>query len=376
MKKSVLAMAVLGAMSVSAMAANVTVYGVVDTGLNYSHVEATGVAATSDFQMKSGQQAGSRWGLKGSEVLAEGYKAGFTLEGGIDSDTGAMGQNGRLFGREANIYVVTPYGEFAMGRVGGVGGGSGSYALVGKTNAFGTTWGSYATNASQYMICADRHDNMITYRSPKMSGLQLTMQYSLNAGSKDGDKTYSAGMTEGSPSANRYLGFGATYANGPLFAVMTVDSMNYGNVVAHYEDNSLAVTLGGSYDFGVMKAYLGAQVFESAARATLNGKFGQVKGAQTGSLTLMDGYGLTVSADVPAFGGTAKVAFGYTDAEESNDSAKTLERVGMTMGYQYKLSKSTNVYAAASWMKNTYEDTSKEVELEAVEVLAGIRHNF
>ena len=39
MKKTFVAAAVLGALAGSAFAADVTLYGVIDTGLNYSHVD-------------------------------------------------------------------------------------------------------------------------------------------------------------------------------------------------------------------------------------------------------------------------------------------------------------------------------------------------
>ena len=40
MKKTLAAVAVLGAFAGSAIAADVTLYGIVDMGLNYSHVDA------------------------------------------------------------------------------------------------------------------------------------------------------------------------------------------------------------------------------------------------------------------------------------------------------------------------------------------------
>ena len=61
MKKTLAAVAVLGAFAGSAIAADVTLYGVVDLGLNYSHVDMDGVGDDLDtFEMKSGQQSGAR----------------------------------------------------------------------------------------------------------------------------------------------------------------------------------------------------------------------------------------------------------------------------------------------------------------------------
>ena len=82
-KKSLAAVALLGAFAGSAFAADVTLYGVVDEGFLYTHKDAdkTGVDAVDKLELKSGIQAGSRWGLKGTEDLglASSSKAVSTL---------------------------------------------------------------------------------------------------------------------------------------------------------------------------------------------------------------------------------------------------------------------------------------------------------
>ena len=120
MKKTLIAVAALSAMAASAMAANVTVYGVVDTGLQYQHVKdklsALGESAsesTNKFAMAAGQNSGSRVGFKGVEDFGNGAKVGFILENGFNSDDGKLGQGGRLFGREANLYVMTDFGTLS-----------------------------------------------------------------------------------------------------------------------------------------------------------------------------------------------------------------------------------------------------------------------
>ena len=65
MKKSLIALAVLGASSVAFAASNVTLYGVLDAGAVVSKVKHN----TTKVQMKSGFDSGSRWGLKGVEEL-------------------------------------------------------------------------------------------------------------------------------------------------------------------------------------------------------------------------------------------------------------------------------------------------------------------
>ena len=89
MKKQMIAMAVAGAFAGSAFAANVDLYGVIDTGLVYSQTEFGGsvdLADTHSFTMDNGVNAGSRFGLKGTEDLGDGYSVSFQLENGFDSD--------------------------------------------------------------------------------------------------------------------------------------------------------------------------------------------------------------------------------------------------------------------------------------------------
>lgn len=100
MKKTLAAAAVLGAFAGSALAADVTLYGVVDLGLQYTHSDPdTAAGATDKLQMASGSEAGPRFGLKGVEQLGNGVEVGFVLENGFSADTGALGNNNRLFGR-------------------------------------------------------------------------------------------------------------------------------------------------------------------------------------------------------------------------------------------------------------------------------------
>ncbi len=91
----------------------VTLYGLVDDGLNFTS-NASGHTA---YQMVSGDTVGSRWGLKGTEDLGGGIKSVFRLESGFDSNNGKLGQGGLLFGRVAYIGVTSEqYGTLTMGR--------------------------------------------------------------------------------------------------------------------------------------------------------------------------------------------------------------------------------------------------------------------
>ena len=63
MQKKLIAVAVLGAcVAGSALAANVDVYGRIDTGLSYVHEKIGDQAGTDKLSMDSGLSSGNRWG--------------------------------------------------------------------------------------------------------------------------------------------------------------------------------------------------------------------------------------------------------------------------------------------------------------------------
>lgn len=109
MKKTLAALAVLGAFAGSAAAADVTLYGVVDYGFLYNYTDKQAANGTSTdentLKLQSGVDAGSRWGVKGTEDLGNGLKVGFQLESGFNADDGTLSKYGdkqnRLFGRQA-----------------------------------------------------------------------------------------------------------------------------------------------------------------------------------------------------------------------------------------------------------------------------------
>ena len=135
-KKTIL-VAALGAISAGAYAADVELYGVVDTGLKYTHEKwqeksAAGKYTEKDqsFTMESGTNSATRFGLRGSEDLGNGLKVGFKLENGFSSDTGALGEN-RIFGREASVNVSGDFGTVYAGRMGILRSDTGSVGFYG-----------------------------------------------------------------------------------------------------------------------------------------------------------------------------------------------------------------------------------------------------
>ncbi|MFJ1259420.1 porin [Cupriavidus sp. CuC1] len=103
MKKSLFALAALGAFAGSAQAqSSVTLYGVADATVGFtSNLAKPGGGSGNTFSVGSGGLSGSRWGLRGVEEISSDLSAIFALENGFSLDTGTMSQGGRLFGRQA-----------------------------------------------------------------------------------------------------------------------------------------------------------------------------------------------------------------------------------------------------------------------------------
>ena len=118
MKQSLLALAALSAFAGMAHAqSSVTLYGIIDQGINLITNVRTAAGSAHLYNMSSGVMQGSRWGLRGVEDLGGGLKAIVTLENGFDLGSGALGQGGLLFGRQAYLGLSGPeFGALTLGR--------------------------------------------------------------------------------------------------------------------------------------------------------------------------------------------------------------------------------------------------------------------
>ncbi|WP_454711810.1 porin [Cupriavidus nantongensis] len=96
-------------------AQSVTLYGVVDTGVEF--VNRIGAAHDNVVRMPNlSGTVPSRWGLRGTEDLGGGLKSLFVLESGFAPDSGGANQGGRLFGRQAFVGLSGQWGQLSFGR--------------------------------------------------------------------------------------------------------------------------------------------------------------------------------------------------------------------------------------------------------------------
>ena len=390
MKKTLAAVAVLGAFAGSALAADVQLYGIVDTGLQYVHGDTDSTSANSDFDsfsMESGMASGSRFGFKGTEDLGNGLTVGFILEDGIKSDTGV--DDDVLFNRESSLFLQGGFGKVAFGRIGSFNGGVSSWAKYGVMSVFGTSWGDYSAQAGTWAMGAGMWNNMIAYETPSFAGFKVFAQYGMGNQLKDNDDKLVGDENEST--SDRYYAIGASYNNGPLSLYFAVDSINYasagtGKDIDPNGDDSLTVTFGGNYDFEVVKLYAGAQYFDEIKLSKMKGVIQDVELFNNDTsifASRMKGWSLGVSAGIPAAGGTVMVGAAYLDAEAADSVAAghkddELSRWIISAGYDYPFSKRTDVYGVVTYNQDNLKFTGDYADQDPYMfgVMVGLRHRF
>lgn len=373
-KKTLAAVAVLGAFAGSAFAANVTMYGIIDTGLGYTSTDKGYGEDVNTFQMRAGQNSSNRFGVKGEEDLGNGVKVGFVLENGFNSDDGTFNNGDRLFDREALLYVNGTFGELGMGRQGELASGNGRYGLFGgKVSPFSTAWADIGGH--KYVMGAGfgRMDNTVTYKTPTFAGFNVLAQYSFKK-----DSVKDTGR-EGSSDVNRQYALGASFTAGDLYLTGIVTQTNVESLGQKDVEDPLTISLGGNYNFGVAKLYVAGQYFKDSNIAVPALQDKQISKTSKTFGVQYNGYGMTVGADVPAFGGTAKALVGYMNAEDQAEKdAHDMQRYVFSVGYEYPLSKRTLVYGGAGYTMDSYDKADKGVDDKAsmVAVSAGLVHKF
>jgi predicted porin len=360
MKKSLLALAVLGAFAGAASAqTNVTIYGIADVGVQYSKPEVNGVGENTTG-LTSGIRNGSRLGFKGSEDLGGGLSAIFTLENGFNLDDGTLAQGGRLFGRQAWVGLQGGFGALKLGRQ-----NTPIHNALDSIDPFGTGLAGNIENNFNGGLNGDvRMDNTINYSLPT------------NLGGFYGEFAYGFGEVAGDNSANRKIGLSVGYANGPIKAVLSYHNVD-GATDAAEDDRT--VMLGGTYDFGVAKAHAAFANNKGAGASTFGGVAQDLATAVTGAgfalpadLKSRD-YMLGVSAPVGA--GTVMASWTRKDFRDLPAGAEA-EVDYFAVGYAHNLSKRTNVYTSLARGDGETDGIAPAQEVKSTVFNVGLQHRF
>ncbi len=329
MKKSLLALAVLGAFAGAASAqSSVTIYGLLDQSVQRTNGGtapndgAVQGAAGRAYNLRASSQ--SRLGFRGNEDLGGGLSAQFQIEHRFDPDTGNTVAGSPFWqGRSYLQLTSSTLGSFYAGRdympsfwiqlradpFGNDGiGRSGSATLLGGYSALDPSQPG-AANATSVNV---RPSNSIGYKTPNFQGFTAQI----------------AGSASESNGTGRQYGANAEYLQGPIWAGVGYDRRT--RAPAAQNDNQV-VNIGAAYDFGFIRP--GA--YYARSETGLNGN----NRARVWSLF----------ATAPLAGGKVKVA--YTDLDVRTAAAANPDRTKLGLGYDYPLSKRTNLYADFGYAK-------------------------
>lgn len=320
MKIELLALGALTAFAVTAQAqTNVTVYGLIDNGIEYtSNANATKNGLT---RLQSGGMNTSRIGFRGTEDLGGGLKAVFQLESGIKTDTGELDSAGLIFGRQANVGLEGNFGRVVAGKS-----YSTTYDFILPFDPMGYAPDfSWATSAG---ATGGRKDGMLT-------AVNNVIKYQGQFGDFKLGASYGFGETAGNTSDSAKYAFGFAYGSGPFGLAATYDQVN-GTVAANGDfDKAKSAHFGGTYKLSdsvkLFAAYRGYKktLASNAADLRSNTYWGGVGYQVTPALTLTGAVYYQDIKNVPS----------GADADPSL----------YVLRAKYGLSKRTDLYAAVAY---------------------------
>lgn len=357
MKKSLLALAVLGAFAGAASAqSSVTLYGIID--VNYQYTDFKRDAAATVSGINSGHRNGSRLGVRGSESLGGGLNAIFQIENGFSADTGQAGQGGRLFGRQAYAGLSGGFGAVVAGRLATFSSGTGAFDLFGDVDPFYTGFGLASLGSTFSSAASLRADNTIAYRTPNISGFQGGVGYSFRL---DGAEA------AGSGNNNRAIISGATYRVGPIVASITYDRVKFANATPQPQDQS-HLQIGAKYNFGI--AWLHAAYAKEDNQRALS-----VSNTTNGA----DASAWMIGTTIP-FGPTgSNILASYQKRDGKRVGTDERDRRVMGIGYEYAFSRRTLVHVTFADSKGSQSlavGTAATDAFNRRELTLGMTHFF
>lgn len=305
-------------------ASSLQLYGRIDTS-----VQVGNAGGQSVTRLDSSNVTPSVWGVIGKESLGGGYSAIFKLENGFNPTTGSIAGSGALFGREAWVGLVGPFGQAQAG--------------VNYTPIFTTLvtysqgllwtlgWGNAANNF--FYLPSARTSNSIRYVSPFLGGFQLRASYARGAnGTASEPGTF--GDTTSVGIAYRWSGLALdiNYLQQVAPRTVPVTAATSTGVGTYW-------MAGGSYDFGWIKPAFLLQLHR--------GGFGTVANTTTLQNPDNDFYELSLLIHAPG-PGALLVDFGqYRQLGFSAGDATSF-----ALRYDYPLSARTGLYVGIGHVRN------------------------
>jgi GBP family porin len=326
----------------------------------------------SQFGMASGQQSGSRWGLKGVEDLGNGLSANFVYESAVTATTGAS----TGFARQSTLGLVSKsWGALDLGRR--TAPSTQAFSGIDPFSAgFGTAAATTTIGTNFYRL-----SNMVMYTTPRMSGFSGSVGYSFDTGLSLNTPALTGVNAYGTGYKSRAVSVGLRYANGPILLAGTFDNFQApaSRTARAAPTNVKMWALGGTYDFKVVKVHA---AYSQSIDGVLNNTSTITSissGGDTNSNSALQFYpgsrtnSWMVGLSAPV--GAAGRVFGSVQQKLPGGVLKQLNtgnELGASIGYTYAMSKRTNVYAYYSYLNNAAMVSGAQVNTIGL----GLRHLF
>ena len=359
------AVALLGAAPALAQS-GVSVYGVIDIAVAQRQLAGQDAVRNVD----SGLMETSHIGFRGSEDLGSGLRANFDLSSFIRPETGepTRGIPGEAFwSRAAWVGLSGDWGSLRLGRM-----STQNFINTMRFNPFGPAAGlnptflhAYIGSAAQPMTTGSGAtdsgwNNSLAYATPNLSGFTLQLQAAPSEGGTAG-KRLGASVAYGAPGQ-------------PLAAALSYDRTEHATLTFPLAIPTLPGALppftgtdfetwqlGASWDFGAAKLFgqvVDTQIDGSRAGPPPVGKTIELRTWQLG-------------LSVPIGAGSLLASAARTERELnfSGLGAEDQARTTVSVGYDYNLSKRTDLYAVVMSDRVTKLDSGTTAAL-------GMRHRF
>jgi predicted porin len=346
--------------------AGTSLYGLLDVYASRAKGAPGGVRAGKQTltRIESGGLTTSRFGIHGSEDLGRGLTAAFELSAFLRLDTGAVGRSDAIgaiaadpfWARESSLAVASS--SFGRIRVGSF--GTPMFAQSLGASAFGASTGFAPINLLTFigsdLSGGTTWSNQIAYDSPIWGGLAFTAAVSASEG-QGGHNT----------------GARAAWSAGPAAV-----SLAWQNV----RKNPLSFADGTSFDDTKAWQLVGAYEFESVK---LFAHLGRIKNDGTELVRQRVRYAIGGFSATLALDGRSSVMVAYgrrstKDAvlpEADAEIGGNLQREVISLGYDYFLSRRTDVYAVMMLDRTeTLTLPGKMIGASGTKLGLGIRRRF
>ena len=325
---------------------SVELYGSVDGGIGYLHNVAApdGSPVSNQIRFTNGLLHGNRWGFRGSEDLGGGLNAIFLLENGFDLGAGTLNQGGREFGRQAFMGLTdNKLGSLTLGRQ-----YDPNVDLILPMTADAVYGKSFGTpgDVDNYDDSV-RINNSIKYASPNYGGFTYEVMYGFGgiAGSTGSGQTYGAGVEYAREpysvaAAYYHASGGNTLVNGVRTWTSSSDSF-FNSVINQGYASAKSISI----------ARVGLNYAKDALTVGVTYSNVQYAADASSLFARTENFNLVTAYTQYHVTRSSVAALGYIFTKSSGDASATYNQVNL--GYDYSLSKATELYLLAGWQKAT-----------------------